>query len=361
MSTISQNLIRLQNAKSAIANAITQMGGTVGSGDGFEDFQSDILTIPKIQAPYIEFSGTDSFTLQVSNGKKWDGTLEYSVNLTDWQTWDGSNAISCGTNNKLYLRGIGNTKISATSQGDFSSFVFTTNGYISIAGKLNSLIDYRIATFDDTPTLANYCFDGMFDQCNNIISAKNLDINIKKITNTDCFCFMFRNCQYLTDAPIISIEDMSESSSACEYMFNNCTSLINPPELNTMSLGYSCYYAMFMGCTSLVSSPNLPATTLYSSCYQSMFQDCTSIESIASIPSLSLPQQCCYSMYDGCSKIKLSTTQTGNYQNEYRIPMSGTGSFQHYNAVTNMFYKTGGTFTGTHNINQTYYTSNEVV
>lgn len=44
--TISQNLARLQQAKSDIADAITTMGGTVGSGDGFEDFPADIATIP---------------------------------------------------------------------------------------------------------------------------------------------------------------------------------------------------------------------------------------------------------------------------------------------------------------------------
>ena len=45
MSTIQQNLTRLQNAKTAIATAITNKGGTVSSGDGFEDFASDIENI----------------------------------------------------------------------------------------------------------------------------------------------------------------------------------------------------------------------------------------------------------------------------------------------------------------------------
>ena len=46
MSTIQQNLTRLQTAKSDISSAITTMGGVVIEGDGFEDFPSDILTIP---------------------------------------------------------------------------------------------------------------------------------------------------------------------------------------------------------------------------------------------------------------------------------------------------------------------------
>ena len=44
--TIAENLTRLQNARTAIAKAITAKGGTVASGDGYEEFVKDILTIP---------------------------------------------------------------------------------------------------------------------------------------------------------------------------------------------------------------------------------------------------------------------------------------------------------------------------
>lgn len=44
--TIAENLSRLVTAKTDIANAITTMGGTVNSGDGFEEFPADILGIP---------------------------------------------------------------------------------------------------------------------------------------------------------------------------------------------------------------------------------------------------------------------------------------------------------------------------
>ena len=95
-----------------------------------------------------------------------------------------------------------------------------------------------------------------------------------------------------------------------------------------------CYYSMFSNCTSLTTAPALPATTLANYCYNSMFQ--------------------------GCTKIKLSTTQTGEYQTPYRIPTSGTGATA-TNALQNMFTYTGGTFKGTPSINTTYYTSNTVV
>lgn len=44
--TITQNLQRLVNAKSAISAAITAKGGTVSTGDGFEEFPTDIASIP---------------------------------------------------------------------------------------------------------------------------------------------------------------------------------------------------------------------------------------------------------------------------------------------------------------------------
>ena len=81
--TIAYNLARLQAAKTAIGNAITQKGGTVNAGDGLEDYSADILTIPASVSPTIttntatadltgyeagDTSLGDGFTLYVANG-----------------------------------------------------------------------------------------------------------------------------------------------------------------------------------------------------------------------------------------------------------------------------------------------------
>ena len=63
-------------------------------------------------------------------------------------------------------------------------------------------------------------------------------------------------------------------------------------------------------------------------------------------------------MFNGCTKIKLSSTQTEEYTQEYRIPTFGTGTTA-IDALTNMFTNTGGTFTGTPSINTTYYISTD--
>lgn len=100
------------------------------------------------------------------------------------------------------------------------------------------------------------------------------------------------------------------------------------------TLADHCYYYMFNGCTSLTTAPSLPATTLADYCY--------------------------YGMFNSCTKIKIAVSKSSEYNKEYRIPKSGDGVTAR-NALRNMFLATGGTFTGTPEINTAYYTSNTIV
>ena len=254
--------------------------------------------------PYLSFIGNEDFTLKTYNTtKNWDGTLEYSTDKSTWNTWDGK-AISSSGNN-LYLRGTGNTKI--TGNSNKFRFVFTGTDTLKIAceGNIENLLDYETVIDGGHPTMADYCYQGMFGGCTS-----------------------------LTTAPILPATTLT--SRCYDHMFYGCTSLTTAPELPATTLASSCYGYMFRGCTSLTTAPELPATTLAENCYRFMFFDCV--------------------------KIKLSTTQTGEYQTPYRIPISGAGTTA-TDALENMFYGTGGTFTGTPEINTTYYlsTSNTVV
>ena len=245
----------------------------------------------------LTFSSPSSFTLKTANtAKNWNGTLEYSTDESTWNVWDGT-AISSGANNSILLRGMGNTYITnATSSG--KQFVFTGSN-ISCNGNIMTLLDYQ------NPSL-------------------------------------------------------TVSSQAFSYLFRDCTNLTTAPQLPATTLASSCYANMFRGCTSLTAAPELPATTLGTYCYSAMFQGCTSLTIIPSLPATALANNCYSFMFSGCSKIKLSTTQTGDYTNEYRIPAIGTGTSA-TNALNSMFSGTGGSFTGTPTINTTYYTSNTIV
>ena len=89
-----------------------------------------------------------------------------------------------------------------------------------------------------------------------------------------------------------------------------------------------------------------------------MFKDCTSLTQIPALPATTLAEYCYYVMFNGCTSLKLSSTQTGEYTVAYCIPTTGTGTTA-TNALTDMFSSTGGTFTGTPEINTTYYLSND--
>ena len=65
MSTIAQNLAALQQAKEDIAEAISDMGGTVQEGDGFSSFAADIMTIPAGGGGNLE---TKTVALDMSSG-----------------------------------------------------------------------------------------------------------------------------------------------------------------------------------------------------------------------------------------------------------------------------------------------------
>lgn len=74
--TIAENLTRLQNAKTAIAGAITTAGGTVNSGDGLEDFATDIATIPTGNSNTAYDSGMSN------NWMEWIETLAVPEGVT---------------------------------------------------------------------------------------------------------------------------------------------------------------------------------------------------------------------------------------------------------------------------------------
>ena len=135
--------------------------------------------------------------------------------------------------------------------------------------------------------------------------------------------------------------------------------LINKNSTTTLS-GDRCFYSIFNSCSVLTSAPKLSATTLTQSCYDTAFLYCSELTTLPILPATIYPAECCEYMFYWCSKIKLSTTQTWEYQTPYRIPITWSWSAGN-NALASMFTNTWWTFTWTPTINTTYYTSNTVV
>ena len=268
----------------------------------------------------LEFLSANPFS--ISAPKNWDGKLEYT-NGSGWKTWDGS-AIASGeieSNHYIYLRGIGNSKITGVSSSRAKWSIVGTN--IACNGDIDLLLDYSSVKSGNRPAMAEYCYGSMFYGCTSLTAAPSLPATTLA---SSCYSYMFYGCESLTAAP--SLPATTLANYCYSYMFRGCTSLTAAPSLPATTLAEYCYYYMFRGCTSLTAAPSLPATTLANYCYSYMFR--------------------------GCRKINLSTTMSETYTKPYRIPKSGTGAMAP-NALNSMFANTGGTFAGTPEINTTYY------
>ena len=362
-------------------------------------------TLPDAVDGALTFYSEAPFRMCITNKKKnWDGTLYYSLDNSNWSEWNGE--FIEGTNGIIYMRGVGNTYLNTGSVGRKGAFHFETNTgcFIHCIGSMDNLLDYTT-----TPTMASYCYYYMFFSCANLITAPMLPATT---LSDNCYRGMFSLCINLTTAPELPATVLTQY--CYRFMFNNCTSLINPPKLPATilaegcymnmlqyctslttapalpatTLADSCYSRLFKGCTSLTTAPQLPATTLANNCYYEMFYDCVNLTSAPELPATTLADKCYYYMFSSCANltilpelpattlanncyqymftdctnIKLSETQTGEYQTTYRIPTSGTGTVG-TDSLTDMFKSTGGTFTGTPTINTIYYlsTSNTVV
>ena len=329
--------------------------------------------------PYLTFSSPSSFTLRVNDATKhWDGTLEYSTDTSTWSTWDGTTTLSSatsGSDNVLYLRGTGNTVIT----GNNSNCKWVLAGSdVACIGNIENLLDYATVKSWAHPTMANYCYGYMFSSCASLAQAPALPattlangcysgmfqgcaslIQAPALPATtlehSCYRYMFQGCTALTQAPALPATTLK--SQCYSNMFSDCTGLTQAPALPATTLADNCYQSMFDGCTGLTQAPALPATTLTNYCYGYMFSSCASLAQAPALPATTLANGCYYGMFEGCTGLKLSTTQTGEYTVEYRIPTTGTGTTA-TGALTSMFNGTGGTFTGEPEINKTYYLSN---
>ena len=355
---------------------------------------------------YLTFSSKNSFSI-VTAGKSWDGALEYFTSDNTWATWDGTNVLSAATNGAeyvLYLRGIGNTVVTGDSYWNFRGSVS------ECIGNIENLLDYATVEAGEHPIMADHCYYGMFRDCTSLTKAPELPATTLAVSCYDsmftrcisltqapelpattladrCYSYMFSECASLTKAPKLPATTLA--NYCCEHMFANCTSLTNAPELPATTLANYCYQYMFFNCTSLTQIPELPAITLNEHCYEYMFGNCTSLTNAPELPATTLANYCyegmfnrcksltqipklpattflirCYSgMFAGCSSIKLSTTKTEEYTQEYRIPFSGNGTTEGFTSndfpFSFMFNGTGGTIPGVPEVNTTYYLSSD--
>ena len=320
------------------------------------------ISFKPVGKSYLTFSSSSSFTLAVNDSTKhWNGTLEYFAadkTWTTWTTWDGTTTLSSVDNDGehvLYLRGTGNTKIGYYDYVDTEDYIpWVINGTdVRCSGNIETLLDYAMVEAGQHPTMATECFIGLFKDCIALSQAPDLPATTLA---DNCYDSMFRDCTSLAQAPSLPATTLADNCYVS--MFQGCTALTQAPALPAATLSYACYQYMFYGCASITQAPALPAIALANNCYSSMFQGCTALTHVPALPATTLKNWCYQRMFQGCISLKLSSTQTVEYTQEYRIPSSGKGVTA-TDALADMFTSTGGTFTGTPTINTTYYLSSD--
>ena len=154
----------------------------------------------------------------------------------------------------------------------------------------------------------NYCFSRLFEDCTSLIQAPELPATHLIV---GCYSDMFSGCTSLTQAPELPATDFSgvEISGEDVYnsMFKGCTSLTQAPKLPNTNLSFRCYAYMFQGCTSLTRAPELPATTLVDGCYWQMFYGCAKLNYVKCLAT--------DTSAGGCTKDWLSgVSETGTFE-----------------------------------------------
>ncbi len=276
---------------------------------------------------YILFSSEKSFFLR--HRGNWDGQMLCSVDGIKWRKWRGSliaaatSEISGESAFHIALAGIKNTKMG----NGYNGFdVLDCHDPVHVRGNIESLLDHKTVAAGQHPPMGAGCFAYLFSDCPGMVYP---EVTLPAIELSEfCYQGMFYGREYL------------------------------PPDLKLPAtvLARGCYYDMFAN-SRIFFAPKLPATTLAKYCYSGMFRDCREMRRLPPLPATQLAEYCYSSMFSGCSSIKISETFQSDIPYSYRIPTSGTAIAANY-ALDNMFAKTGGTFTGTPNINTTYYTDN---
>ena len=291
---------------------------------------------------------------------------------------------------KIYLR----SSLSGTSYGQYGDqyyYRYTFVGYENVSGTgrieaiggpLMSFVDpgySQVFQFQELcaenpylidaselilpNSVAPYCYHQMFMNCTNLTGVPALPAT--NLGNAPyCYAGMFNGCASLTSASVPTLPATQLSERCYDSMFRRCTSLIAPPVFTSSPIIMSqyCFAYMFYNCTSLTSVPSINyewGETIYARSFYYMFYNCTSLTQLLSISDIKyFNAYCCAYMYRGCSSIKISETQTSECPNAFVIP---TPSSQASTSLDGMFNLTGGTFVGTPNFGNTYYTNATVV
>ena len=198
--TIAENLTRLQNAKTAIGNAITAKGGTVAAGDGLEEFAADIGTITN------QYAAGDEGKV-VNNGSLVAQTA-YPTTITENGTYNTTE------NNSVTVNVPSGEEVYPLTTND--SFVTLNNTYYTLKNKILFIFgtimasSYSYISLSFTKPLSELGID--FTQMQNtdikMIAGSNWN-SISWAFNKDTTWLQISVLSQTTPTYIISVTDLS--------------------------------------------------------------------------------------------------------------------------------------------------------
>ena len=173
--------------------------------------------------------------------------FQYSYDGVTWESWDMS-PLPFGGQTKVYVRGYNKTL--GWDASSYANFVFGTDAYVYVSGVVESLLDgdNEVLTYDKQGILRQ-----LFYQQTALRSAENLRFEAQSINNISVYALMFDGCINLLYAPKVLPAQNLRGKYCYQYMFRDCKSLVNAPELPAEALLEGCYQYMFSNCKSLKS------------------------------------------------------------------------------------------------------------
>lgn len=241
-----------------------------------------------------------------------DGTFSFNHSGISYSADGGATWTELASNTASPTVTAGNKimwKAELTPTSSAGIGTFSSTGQFDVEGNVMSLLfgdDFKGQT---DLTRKNYVFCKLFLNNTNLVSAKNLSLPATTLANY-CYDSMFNGCTSIVEVPQLPATTLKDS--CYQHMFEGCTSIVNAPQLPAKTLAIGCYHSMFRGCTGLTTAPELPATRLETNCYQHMFRNCTSLNYIKA----------------------MFTTNPGSYTSYWVSGVASSGTFVKNSAAT---------------------------
>jgi hypothetical protein len=243
-----------------------------------ELISSNIVTFTYVaeeELEYLTFNILEDGDITITNKTNGEGIrldLQYKLNDNDWENIQLETITDDYNDTTYYVQTLN------LNQGDTIKFrgdnILTDGGYyddndeylnrnniyfsgsakFNVSGKIESLLSKDC----NSNNIKRRSFEYLFEGCH-VIDTSELILTSE--VREDTYSGMMAGCFDLVYGPQV-LPAKNLYTECYRGMFENCTSLIQAPEIKAELLANSCCYCMFSGCTSLTQAPELPATTL---------------------------------------------------------------------------------------------------